>query len=136
MKAVQDTKIYDGGVLSTATPTITVGSLAGGDTPKFRQLFDTKNVGNAKTLTPTGSVTDGNNGNNYEVTFIPVNTGIINPLAITVTAVTDSKVYDGTISSAGVPSIVPALVGGTLQVSPKLLTVRTPDRGRSYHRVQ
>jgi len=110
--AVTDAKIYDGGVLSAAAPTITAGSLAGTDTPKFRQRFDTKNAGSGKTLIPTGSVTDGNNGNNYNVTFEPVNTGKITPLAITVTAVTDTKIYDGNTSSSGVPTIMPGLVGG------------------------
>ena len=50
-------------------PTITSGSLAAGDTATFSESFDTKNVGIGKTLTPTGSVNDGNGGKNYDVTL-------------------------------------------------------------------
>ena len=47
------------------------GSLAPGDTANFTETFDTKNVGTDKTLTPSGTVSDGNSGNNYAVTFVP-----------------------------------------------------------------
>ena len=52
--ASTDTKIYDATTSSTAIPTITSGTLAGGDTAAFTQTFDTANVGTAKTLTPAG----------------------------------------------------------------------------------
>ncbi len=74
-------------------------SLVSGDTPAFTETFDTRNVGTGKTLTAAGSVNDGNSGNNYAVTFAPNTTGRITPLAITVTAATSSKTYDGTTSS-------------------------------------
>ncbi len=44
-------------------------------------------------------------GNNYVVTFTSVSTGVITAKAITVTAATDSKGYDGTTSSVGIPTI-------------------------------
>src|SRR5207244_467256 len=37
-------------------------------------------------------------------TYAPVATGTINKLALTVTAATDTKTYDGTTSSAGTPT--------------------------------
>ena len=58
-------------------PTITGGSLVSGDTAAFTETFDTKNVGTGKTLTPAGSVSDGNSGNNYQVTFLTDTTGAI-----------------------------------------------------------
>ena len=103
--AATNTKSYDGTTSAAATPTITVGSLAAGDTANFSESYSTKHVGMGKTLTPSGSVTDGNGGNNYAVTFANDTTGVITARAITVTAATDSKVYDGMAVSGGVPTI-------------------------------
>jgi len=111
--AVTDTKTYDGTTASDGEPTITLGALVPGDTADWSQTFDDANVGTGKTLTPDGTVDDGNNGDNYAVTFVPVSTGEIEALAITVTAVTDTKTYDGTTSSDGEPTItLGALVTG------------------------
>jgi trimeric autotransporter adhesin len=107
--AVATTKVYDGTISSAGDPTI-VPSLAIGDTANFSQTYDTKNAGTGKTLTPAGSVNDGNGGTNYALIFATVATGEIDPKSITVTALTDTKVYDGTSASTGVPSVSPALV--------------------------
>jgi hypothetical protein len=103
--ASADSKGYDGTVSSTGTPTITTGSLATGDTVTWIQTFDNKNVGSGKTLTPTGTVSDGNSGNNYNVTLTAVSTGTVTARAITVTALTDTRQYNGTASSTGIPTI-------------------------------
>ena len=71
----------------------------------FTQTFGNTNVGTGKTLTPAGSVSDGNGGANYAVTFVNDTTGVITARAITVTATTDTKGYDATTSSAAVPTI-------------------------------
>jgi len=84
-----DTKTYDGTTSSSGKPAVTTGSLVNGDTGNFTQTFDNRNAGTGKTLTPAGSVNDSFGGNNYVITFTPVNTGVIKPLAITVTAVAD-----------------------------------------------
>ena len=76
MTAVTDTKIYDGNTSSSGTPTISPALIAP-DSAAFTQTFDTPLVGTGKTLTPSGSVSDGNSGNNYMVTFAPVSTGVI-----------------------------------------------------------
>ncbi len=86
--ATTNTKIYDGTTSAAAMPTVTGGTLAAGDTGNFTETYDTKNVGTGKTLTATGSVNDGNGGNNYAVTFIADTTGAITARAITVTATT------------------------------------------------
>ena len=103
--AVTDSKAYDGTTNSTAVPVITVGTLASGDTAAFTQSFNNKSVGTGKTLTPAGSVNDGNSGANYSVAFSSVSTGAITGRAITVTATTDSRTYDGTAASAGIPTM-------------------------------
>ena len=92
--AVADTQAYDGTTSSIGVPTITSGGpLVSGDTASFTQSFDNKNVGTNKTLTPAGSVNDGNSGNNYTVTFASVNTGTINAIAASVTPNAASKNY-------------------------------------------
>lgn len=103
--ALTDSKVYDGTTASSGVPVVAAGTpLAGGDAPgAWTQSFDNRNFGAGKTLTPAGVINDGNGGLNYAYTFEPVVTGVITPRPITVTAVGDSKVYDGTTSSVGVP---------------------------------
>jgi hypothetical protein len=71
------TKAYDGATSSTAVPTINSCGLASGDTAAFIETFDTPALGTGKTLTPTGSVSDGNGGINYSVTFVSGASGAI-----------------------------------------------------------
>ena len=74
--AVANTKTYDGTTTAAATPTIT-GGLGAGDTAAFHETYDNANVGSGKTLTPAGSVNDGNGGANYTVSFAANTTGEI-----------------------------------------------------------
>lgn len=112
--AVTDTKVYDGNVSSDGTPNITAGSLVIGDTGNWSQIFNDKHVATGKTLTPTGTVTDGNNGDNYAITFESVSTGLITAKLVTVTAVTDTKVYDGTTDSDETPNADPLVSDDTV----------------------
>lgn len=98
-------KTYDGTTHSAALPTISSGSLARGDTCALSQQFGDKKAGKGKLLIPSGSINDGNSGNNYTVTFLAATNGIIEPTPITVTAAPDSKPYDGTTVSAAMPTI-------------------------------
>ena len=86
-------------------PTITSGSLATRRHGQLHRDLQHQNVGTGLTLTPSGTVNDGNGGNNYTYTFVPVSTGVITAEALTITAVTNTKIYDGTTSAAAVPTI-------------------------------
>jgi hypothetical protein len=111
--AESDSKTYDGTASSLAVPTITSGALVGSDAANFSESYDSRDVGTGKTLTPSGTVNDGNSGANYSYTFTPVTTGAITARTITVTAASDSKVYDGSTTSAGTPTVTAgSLVGG------------------------
>ena len=79
--AVSDTKVYDGTTSAAAVPTITSGTLATGDTADFTETYSSRDVGTRLTLTPSGTVEDGNGGNNYTYTFVAVETGVITPAA-------------------------------------------------------
>ncbi|MEK6751283.1 MAG: MBG domain-containing protein [Chloroflexota bacterium] len=84
--AATNTKTYDGTTNSTGTPTITTGALQGSDSATWTQTFDNKNVGAGKTITPAGSVSDGNSGGNYAISFFDVFNGEITAKTLTVTA--------------------------------------------------
>jgi hypothetical protein len=107
--AATSSKLYDGTTSSTATPTIT-GTLASGDTAAFTETFTNKNAGTGKTLTVGGSVNDGDGGNNYAVNVVTNTAGSITARAITVTAASTWKTYDGTTSAGATPTIT----GGSL----------------------
>jgi len=111
--AATNSKTYDGSASATTLPTITTGSLQGTDITGFSETYGDKNVGTGKTLTPAGSVIDGNGGNNYNVTFFTSNTGAIGTRSITVTAATNTKPYDGTTSAAALPTITTGSLQGT-----------------------
>ncbi len=102
--AVTDTKVYDGNTTSTGLPNLTSGTLAGGDSAVWSQTFDNKNVGTGKTLTPAGTVSDGNGGNNYNVTFVPDTTGIITEKSLTASIAGVNKIYDGNTDATVTPS--------------------------------
>jgi hypothetical protein len=77
--AAASTKPFDGNTSSTATPAITSGSLGAGDTATWTETYDNKNIGTTHVMTPAGTVSDGNSGRNYVVTFATIATGVITP---------------------------------------------------------
>jgi len=126
--AAANTKVYDSTLSAAAVPTITSGSLLTGDTASFTEIYKTKNAGGGLTLTPTGTVNDGNGGNNYAATFVPVTTGVITPAPITVTAAPNTKTYDGTVSAAALPTITSGSLLGTDTIA-FTETYNTPNVG-------
>jgi hypothetical protein len=108
--AVANSKTYNASTSAAAVPTITSGAFQGDDTADFSEAYSGPNAGTGLTLTPSGSVDDGNGGNNYSYTFVPVATGVISPKSLTITAVPLTKVYDSTTNAAGVPTVA-GLVG-------------------------
>jgi hypothetical protein len=110
--AQTNAKTYDGNTGAAAIPTITSGALFGADTANFSEIYDTQNAGIGKILTASGTVNDGNGGNNYVYTFIPDTTGVINPAPLTVTANAASKTYDGIAYTGGNGVVYTGFVGG------------------------
>jgi hypothetical protein len=107
--AAASTKVYDGKTTSTAVPTITFGSLAYSDTATFTESYDNPNVGANHVMTPADTITDGNGGNNYAVTFVTISTGVITavaplPLVITTTSLpvaTAGQSYSALLAASG-----------------------------------
>ena len=80
-------------------PTITAGSLAAGDTAAFSETYDTPAIGTGKTLTPAGSVNDGDGGNDYAVTFVANTTGVINAATSTSAKLMITETSSSTVAS-------------------------------------
>jgi|GEM_PF-838033 len=106
LTAVSDTKTYDTTANSAGTPTVS-GLLGSDSATGISQSFADKNAGTGKTLSVNAGyvVNDGNGGNNYTVSTVDNTTGVINKAALTLTAVSDTKTYDTTASSAGAPTV-------------------------------
>jgi phosphodiesterase/alkaline phosphatase D-like protein/uncharacterized protein YjiK len=117
--AVADTKTYDGTTVSAVVPT--VGALATGDAINVAptQVFDNANAGtNAMTasgLTIRNGSTDATD--NYEISYATA-IGTINKLGVSVTAVADTKTYDGTTVSAVVPTVGVLATVDAINVAP------------------
>ena len=112
LQAVADNKVYDG-LISSANRPLTIGRQRGDNITGLRQEFADKNAGTGKTIHVASGyvVNDGNGGNNYIVTVQDTNTGVITPASLTLTAVTDSKVYDGLTRSTGKPLVSGIITG-------------------------
>ncbi len=89
--AGSNTKVYDG-TTSAGRPRrrSLPAAWPPGDTAVFSETYDTPAVGTGKTLIPSGSVNDGNNGNNYQVTMVTNTAGDISPRRSTISLVTVS----------------------------------------------
>lgn len=147
--AATDSKVYDGTTSSDATLTITVGTLQAGDVLNFSQTYDNKNVGGGKTLTPSGTVTDGNDGANYTITLANNTTGEITQAPLTATVTVSNKVVDGnnsatitsvtlngillsdvvTVNSQGTATFADAAVGNGKVVTATDVTITGGDAG-------
>ena len=111
--AAQSTRTYDGSATSNGPPSITLGSLAAGDaTTSFSQTFDSRNAG-SRTLTASGTVNDGNGGNNYGYTFNTA-AGTINKASLTISAMANSKVFDGSMIALATPTLSGVQAGDTV----------------------
>jgi hypothetical protein len=106
--ATTDTRTYNGTTSSSRTPTCSGLITAGGDTlTGLTQAFTSKNVEgtNASALQVTGyTINDGDDGNDYSVTLHTAQ-GTLTPAALVISAVTNTKIYDGTTSAASIPTV-------------------------------
>ena len=109
LTAASNTKQYDGTTTAVTLPAFTSGSLAAGDVGVYSESYDNKNQGSGKTLTPVvTSIKDAGNADvsdNYIVTTNTSTNGIINRRPITLTAATNTKIYDGDLTAAAVPTL-------------------------------
>src|SRR5439155_5593813 len=113
--AASDSKTYDGTTTSSATPSVS-GLQTGDSVTGKTQAFASKNVlgTNGSMLAVTAyTVNDGNSGGNYTVDSSGTATGTISKRALTISAATDSKTYDGTTTSTLTPTFGSLQTGDT-----------------------
>jgi hypothetical protein len=109
LSASAQNKTYDGSAAAAGTP-VASGLIAGDSVSGLSQAFDSRNAG-ARTLSVTGyAVNDGNGGGNYTVVLNSAS-GAIARAVLTLTATSETRVYDGGTGSAGTPT-VSGLVAG------------------------
>ena len=108
-------KSYDGGLTAAGTATVSSGTLFGTDAISGGTFaFTDKNAGSGnKIVTVTGvTVTDGNGGGNYNVSYANNTTSTIDRAVLTATASTAGKIYDGNIAATATLNIVSGLANG------------------------
>ena len=103
--AVTDSKTYNRNVDSSRTPTFDAGQVQTGDSVTgLVQVFDSRNAGARILSVSAYSVNDDHGGANYDVHFGTAS-GTIMPARLDLSAVSDSRTYNGTTVSAGAPTV-------------------------------
>lgn len=126
-------KTYDGDTTAAGTVTVTDGTLFDGDVLIGGTFaFTDKNVGSGnKTVTTTGvTVSDGNSGDNYNVSYADNTTSTIVPKALTVTGETAlDKIYDGTTLATLTGGTLAGIISGDTVTLIEAGTFATPNAG-------
>lgn len=105
--AATDAKTYDGTTGSTGMPAM-VGTLLPGHTVTLTQAYADRDAGTGKTLTPAATIKDAGNNDvtaSYTITYVNKTDGAINQAPLTITALPNTKTYDGTTTAAAVPTV-------------------------------
>ncbi len=106
-------KVYDGNNVATIMLRTLGGVIAGDDVSYVggAATFADRNAGAGKAVTGTGLSLAGADAGNYVVNSTAATTATITPASLTITAATNTKTYDGTVSAAATPTVT-GLVGG------------------------
>ncbi len=111
-------KVYDGTTAATISGGITLGNFIAGDDISASYssgAFADKNVDNNKTVTLSGITLSGADAGNYSLTANSITSSAgITPATLTITAATDSKVYDGTTGATATPTYTGLMAGDSL----------------------
>jgi len=112
--AQTDNRVYNGTTGSVIAPVLS-GTTYDAVGTAATQTYDNRNVGTGKTLTAGGLVmNDGNGGANYAISYVADNTGVITAAVLSLSAVSDTKVFDGSTSSNGAAGTTGLIGGDTL----------------------
>ena len=117
------TKVYDGtnaaqasaADLNTLTNALNV---QGNYVSSVALSYDNKNAGTQKSVSINSvGVVDGNNGQNFSITYASNSSSSISPAPLVLSALTNTKVYDGTLSSVAAPTVTGLKAGDGIQVT-------------------
>ena len=108
ISATNASKVYDGTTTAKSTAVIVGGNLIGSDTLNGATFnYDDKNAGTGKhVIVSNAQISDGNNGGNYDVTYVDNTTSSISKRQLTISASAASKEYDGKLTSSDKPTVV------------------------------
>ena len=129
--AQTDSKTYDGTVSSAVLPLVT-GTIIAPDfvSTAATQTFDNRNVGVSKVLSASGlQLNDGNGGKNYKVNYVTNLTGTITAFPLTLTAQSDSIVYNGSTASKKYANLTGSLILPDSIIGKATQNFDTPNRG-------
>ena len=111
-------RVYNGTTAATLTSAnLNLSGVVAGDivSASGTGTFDTKNVGSAKVVTAKTETLTGADAANYTVSLAPaLAIGEITPASLTIAAVANTKVYDGTTNAAAAPKVTGLVTGDTL----------------------
>ena len=103
--ATPNTKTYNSTTTAAALPNV-IGVLTADTVAGLAEVYTNGNAGGSKTLSVSAyTINDGNGGNNYKVATVINTSGQINPAALTIRAVANTKTYDGTTTAAAIPTV-------------------------------
>ena len=103
------TKTYNGTLAALGTAAVTGGTLFGTDTVSGGTFaFTNANAGSGnKTVTASAeTLSDGNGGGNYNITYANNTTSTITPASLTVDTSNVTKTYDGALSTLGTATVL------------------------------
>ena len=87
--------------------------------------FDNKNAGTQKVVSiNSATVLDGNNGQNFSITFAANALSAIAAAPLSVSALTNSKVYDGSVMANVLPTVSGLMAGDSIQVAQNYVSPR------------
>ena len=111
ISATDASKVYDGTTTARSSAIVTAGSLFGSDSLNGATFnYDDKNAGSGKhVIVSAAQISDGNNGGNYDVTYVDNTNSSISKRQLTISAVADSKEYDGKLTASATAK--PVVVG-------------------------
>jgi len=111
-------KVYDGTTAATLTAAnyAALSGIVGSDDVTLNTVasgtYDTRHAGSGKTVTVTGLTLNGTAAGNYSLSGSASGAiGAITPASLTLSAVSDTRVYNGNTTSGGMPVVVSGLVG-------------------------
>ena len=113
--AIPNTKGYDSTTTAAAVPTVSAGLIGGDTISGLGEVYADENAGTGKTLSVSAyTIKSGTIGDNYAVTKLTNTTGMIVKAALTITATTNTKTYDSTISAGSTPSVTGLIANDTV----------------------
>lgn len=108
--AFPDSKVYTGTIISALLP-VTAGLMSGDKIATAPvQVFSSANAGQGIILNASGlMINDGNNGADYQITYVPASAGIITPAVLIYTAIAAS--WNQGIPASGYSGSVSGFIG-------------------------